>query len=195
MTQMSDPRPAGQAATRGYPLARALHACGAVVLRVVPVIFVGCIIPPSLGVEQQDAGVNSPPSIISVRSDQNELPEPGPVDFEVGSMSPLNLTLLDTDINDKLYVRVFVDYTTKEPTAARSTCTAASGDQAQRTASCPLQGLCLSADTLDNPHLMQVMVFDRQPLETGDSPLFQAMPAGGLSTDRTYQLICRSPSA
>jgi hypothetical protein len=195
MTQMSASRPEGRAATRGYPLARALHACGPVVLRVVPVIFVGCIIPPSLGVEQQDAGVNSPPAILSVRSDQNALPEPGPVDFEVGSMSPLNLTLLDTDVSDKLYVRVFVDYKKGNETSPRSTCTAASGDQAQRTASCPLQGLCLPNDTLDNPHLMQIVVFDRQPLETGESPLFQAMPPGGLSTDRTYQLICRNPSS
>jgi hypothetical protein len=193
MTQMSDPRRADPAATRGYPLARALHACGPVVLRVLPVIFVGCIIPPSLGVEQQDAGVNSPPSIISVRSDQNELPEPDPVDFEVGSMSPLNLTLLDTDVSDKLYVRVFVDYTTKDPTAPRSTCTAASVGQATRTATCPLQALCLSKD-VGLPHLMQIVVFDRQPLETGDSPQFQAMPSGGLSTDRTYQLNCRQPS-
>jgi hypothetical protein len=194
MTPMSGSRPAGPAATRGYPLARTLHACGPVVLRVVPVIFVGCIIPPSLGVEQQDAGVNSPPAILSVRSDQNALPEPGPVDFEVGSMSPLNLTLLDTDVSDKLYVRVFVDYKKGNETSPRSTCTAASGTQAQRTATCALQGLCLSDDTLQNPHLMQVMVFDRQPLEAGESPLFQAMPPGGLSTDRTYQLICRPPS-
>jgi hypothetical protein len=194
MTQMSDPRPAGQATTRGYPLARALHACGPAVLRVLPVIFVGCIIPPSLGVEQQDAGVNSPPAIISVRSDQNELPPPGPVDFAVASTSPLNLTLLDTDVNDKLYVRVFVDYKKGNETSPRSTCTAASGDQAQRTATCSLQGLCLPDDTLHNPHLMQIIVFDRQPLETGESPLFQAMPPGGLSTTVTYQLVCRPPS-
>jgi hypothetical protein len=163
------------------------------VLRVLPVIFVGCIIPPSLGVEQQDAGVNSPPSIVSVRSDQTELPEPGPVDFEVGSMSPLNLTLLDTDVNDKLYVRVFMDYTKDQPTAPRSTCTAASVGQATRTATCPLQALCLTKD-VGIQHLMQIMVFDRQPLETGESPLFQAMPAGGLETDRTYQVNCRNPS-
>jgi hypothetical protein len=193
MTRMSEPRTASDAATRGYPLARALHAFRPAVLRVLPVIFVGCIIPPSLGVEQQDAGVNSPPSITSVRSDQTELPEPGPVDFEVGSMSPLNLTLLDTDVNDKLYVRVFMDYTKDNPTAPRSTCTAASVDQATRTATCPLQALCLSKD-VGVPHLMQVMVFDRQPLETGESPLFQAMPSPGLSTDRAYQVNCRNPS-
>jgi hypothetical protein len=158
------------------------------------VIFVGCIIPPSLGVEQQDAGINSPPALTSVRSDQTELPEPGPVDFEVGSMSPLNLTLLDTDVTDKLYVRVFMDYKKGNETSPRSTCTAASAGEATRTATCALQGLCLPSDTLNNPHLMQVMVFDRQPLETGESPLFQAMPPGGLSTDRTYQVICRNPS-
>ncbi len=164
-------------------------------LRLAPMLLAGCIIPPSLGVEQQDAGVNSPPSIISVRSDQTELPEPGPVDFEVGSTSPLNLTLLDTDLGDKLYVRVFVDYTKDNPTAPRSTCTAASVGQATRTASCPLQGLCLTGDVgIDKQHLMQVMVFDRQPLETGESPLFQAMPPGGLSTDRTYTLNCRAAS-
>ena len=154
----------------------------------------GCIIPPSLGVEQQDAGVNSPPSIISVRSDQTELPEPGPVDFEVGQTSPLNLTLLDTDLGETLYVRVFVDYSKDSPTAQRSSCTAASSGQATRTASCPLQGVCLPGDVATNPHLMQVMVFDRQPLETGELPLFQAMPPGGLSTDRTYQLNCRAKS-
>lgn len=194
MTRMSASRQATRAATRSYPLARALHACGPAVLRVLPVIFVGCIIPPSLGVEQQDAGVNSPPTIVSVRSDQTELPEPGPVDIEVAQTSPLILSLLDTDVNDKLYVRVFVDYSMASPTSQRSSCTAASVGQATRTASCPLQGVCLPGDVNNNPHLMQVMVFDRQPLETGDLPLFQAMPAGGLSTDRTYQLNCRNAS-
>jgi hypothetical protein len=154
-------------------------------------MFVGCIIPPSLGVEQQDAGVNSPPSIVSVRSDQTELPEPGPIDIEVGQMSPLNLTLLDTDINDKLYVRVFVDYSKDNQTSPRSSCVGATSGQPQRTATCPAQGICLSSDTTKQ-HVMQVIVFDREPLDTGESPLFQAMPPGGLSTDRTYTLNCRS---
>ena len=153
-------------------------------------MFAGCIIPPSLGVEQQDAGVNSPPSIISVRSDQTELPEPGPIDLEVGQTSPLNLTLLDTDLNDKLYVRIFVNYSVTP--AQRSSCTAASTGQATRTATCALQGVCLPGDINTNPNLMQVMVFDRQPLEGGELPLYQAMPPGGLSTDRTYQLNCRA---
>jgi len=190
MTPMSHSRPATQAATRSYPLARPLHTCGPVVLRLIPLMmFAGCIFPPNLGVEQQDAGVNSPPSITSVRSDQTELPEPGPVDIAVGQMSPLNLTLLDTDINDKLYVRVFVDYSKTNQTSPRSTCPAATSGQATRTATCPMQGICLTTD-IGKPHLMQVIVFDREPLETGEAPLFQAMPMGGLSTDRAYQLNC-----
>jgi hypothetical protein len=192
MTPMSDPRSPRHAATRGYPLARALHAWGPAVLRVLPVMFAGCIIPPSLGVEKQDAGVNSPPSITSVRSDQTELPEPGPIDIAVGQTSPLNVTLLDTDVNDKLFVRVFLDYSiTPSP---RSLCTAASSGQATRSASCALQGLCLPIDVGDQQHIMQVMVFDRQPLEGGESPLYQAMPPGGLSTDRTYFVYCHNPN-
>lgn len=181
-----------QAAARSYPLARPLHIHGPVVLRLVPlVMLVGCIFPPNLGVEVQDAGVNSPPAIISVRSDQTELPEPGPVDIAVGQMSPLNLTLLDTDINDKLYVRVFVDYSKANPTSPRSTCPSATSGQPTRTATCPMQGICLSSEVNDGKaHLMQVIVFDREPLETGEAPLFQAMPMGGLSTDRAYELNC-----
>ncbi|MBV8763236.1 MAG: hypothetical protein JO257_38485 [Deltaproteobacteria bacterium] len=155
--------------------------------------LVGCIIPPSLGVEQQDAGVNSPPSILSVRSDQTELPEPGPIDIEVGQSSPLNLTLLDTDITDKLYVRVFVDYSKDNQTSPRSSCIAATSGTAQRTATCQAAGICLSTDTdASVAHVMQVMVFDREPLDTAEQPLFQAMPMGGLSTDRTYRLNCKA---
>lgn len=160
-------------------------------LRFLPVMVAGCIIPPSLGVEQQDAGVNSPPSITSVRNDQTELPEPGPIDIAVGQASPLNLTLLDTDVNDKLFVRVFLDYSLTP--APRSTCSAASTGQATRTATCALQGVCLASDVDQQQHIMQVMVFDRQPLDSGE-PLYQAMPMGGLSTDRTYSVFCRNPS-
>lgn len=198
MTRMSDLHTADDAGSRGYTVARALHDYAAPVVRLVPLVFVaGCIFPPNLGVEQQDAGVNSPPSVLSARTDQTELPEPGPVDIEVGQMSPLNLTLLDTDITDKLYVRVFVDYSTANRTAPRSLCPAATSGEATRTATCPMQGICLASDvrSTDMPHIMQIMVFDREPLdETGQQPLFQAMPLGGLSTDRVYQLNCKNPT-
>ena len=193
MTQVSYSTLSDDAATRGYTVARPLHTIARVLWRLAPVIFAGCIITPSLGVEQQDAGVNSPPSILSVRSDQTELPEPGPIDIEVNQSSALNLTLLDTDITDTLFVRVFVDYSTTSPTSPRSTCVAATSKMAQRTATCQAAGICLPTDTTGQ-HVMQVMVFDRDVLDGAEKPLFQAMNPPGLSTDRTYTLKCLPPS-
>lgn len=195
MTRVSYSTLSDDAATRGYAVARPLHTIARVLLRLAPVMFVGCIIPPSLGVEQQDAGVNSPPSILSVRSDQTELPEPGPIDIEVNQTSPLNLTLLDTDINDTLYVRVFLDYAKDTPTSPRSTCIAATSGTAQRTATCQAAGICISSDLDKDPHVMQVMVFDREPLDGAEQPLFQAMNPPGLSTDRVYTLHCKGVSS
>jgi hypothetical protein len=152
-------------------------------------MLVGCIIPPSLSV--QDAGVDSPPAITSVRSDNQELPEPGPLLFEVGSMSPLNLTLLDTDLGDTLYVRIFVDYLVTAPTAPRSTCTGTSANNSsERTATCDLRALCLPAD-VGQERLMRIVVFDHQVLDTGPGPAFMTMAPGGESTSRTYKLDCR----
>lgn len=154
-------------------------------------LFGGCVIPPSLSVDNQDAGINSPPAILAVRSDQQELPQPGPVLFDRGHGS-LSVTLIDTDLTDKLYVRVFVGYTVAAPTAPRSTCTA-SGETATRTAMCDLAALCLPAD-VGQERLMSILVFDRMPLESG-SPPFQAMDPPGITTNRIYQLKCQEPSS
>jgi hypothetical protein len=181
----------------GSPLARRLHGVGKVVRLarlVVPIALslgAGCIIPPSLSVDVQDAGVDSPPSITSVRSDNQELPEPGPALFEVGGMATLNLTLLDTDVDDTLYVRIFVDYLVTAPTAPRSTCTGTSGASAERTATCDLKALCLPTD-VGQTRLMRIVVFDREVLDSGPGPAFMTMAPGGESTSRTYQLKCTS---
>jgi hypothetical protein len=151
---------------------------------------VGCIIPPSLQTDVQDAGIDSPPAISSVRSDNQELPEPGPVLFQLGAASTLNLTLIDTDLTDTLYVRVFVDYTVMAPTPARSTCIGTTNTTADRTATCDLKGLCQPGD-VGQTRLMRIVVFDREPLDSG-TPTFMAMPEGGQSTSRTYQLKCTS---
>jgi hypothetical protein len=175
-------------------LARALHDRARVWVVVSSALFAGCIIPPSLSVDNQDAGIDSPPSITSVRSLDNELVEPGPVTFTFGEPSTLNLTLLDTDIKDALYVRIFVNYSADNPTAPRSFCQSASGSSPIRTATCDLQALCLQSDVGATPTpLMTVIVFDRQVLDTG-KPAFQAMPPDGQSTSRTYLLDCLAPS-
>jgi hypothetical protein len=179
----------------GSLLARGVHR----LVPPVPILFglllVGCVIPPSLSVDSQDAGTNSPPAILAVRSDQQELPEPGPVVFDQGpTAGKLSLQLIDTDVNDTLFVRVFVDYRVDDPTAPRSTCKAAGGATApaMRTTNCDTTAVCTMAD-IGQTRNMTVVVFDREPLEAG-VPAFQAMPEGGLTTNKFFFLKCKEGS-
>ena len=151
----------------------------------------GCVIPPSLSIGE-DAGVNAPPAILSVTSDQQALPEPGPVLFDIGSTAgDLSVSLIDTDLLDTLYVRIFVDYNLPDRLDARSKCTAPPNMTPMRTATCPLNALCLMSD-LGVQRNMTIMVFDREPIDSGaGDPPFQAMPPGGLSTSRFYFLKCQ----
>ena len=154
-------------------------------------MLVGCVIPPSLTTEQ-DAGVNSPPAILSVSSDQQVLPEPGPVEFDIGTTAgDLSVSLIDTDLLDTLYVRVFIDYNQPNRLDARSKCTAPPNMTPVRTATCPLNSLCTTEDTGVQRN-MTIVVFDRPPDDSGaGDPPFQAMPTGGLSTSRFYFLKCQ----
>ena len=199
MTQMSESDRAAIADTRANSasphvrstLARALHHRARVGIVITSALFGGCIIPPSLSVDVQDAGIDSPPSITSARSDLLELVEPGPYLFPTAPNAQnetMNLTLLDTDFGDALFVRIYVDYTVAQPTAPRSTCAAVTNGSAVRTTTCSLAALCLQSDSTGN-HLMEIVVFDRQPLDVG-APTFKAIPVGGQSTTRTFQLQC-----
>jgi hypothetical protein len=152
----------------------------------------GCVIPPSL-TTGEDAGVNSPPAILSVTSDQQALPEPGPVLFDQQTMDTLSLSLVDTDILDTLYVGIYIDYNLPNRLAARAKCTAPPTTTAMRTATCRLNSLCVDAD-VGVQRDMTIVVFDRMPDDTGaGDPPFQAMPPGGLSTSRFYFLKCQPP--
>jgi hypothetical protein len=177
-------------------VARALHDRSG--LRALAFILgsclVGCILPPSLSVDVQDAGIDSPPSITAVRSASQELPEGAIAQFAFGQMDMINLTLLDTDVTDTLYVRIFVNYKPDDPTPARSFCQSAAGMSAFRTATCDTQALCQQGEVGNlTPLLMRIVVFDRQVLDSG-SPAFMAMPVGGQSTSRVYSLFCTPPS-
>lgn len=174
----------------GSRLARPLHGVVAILALVLAMMLTGCVIPPSLSVDTTDAGLNSPPAITSVRADGVELPEWEKVNFEQGA-GTLNLTVYDTDLEDTLYPKIFVDYNNPDQFPPRSTCTPAGGGSVQRSSTCPLAGLCQTAD-LNTERLMQIVVFDRSIIE-GVFPLYQAMPPGGLSTSRTFTLICQPP--
>ena len=171
--------------------------------------FGACVLPPSLTVGAEDAAVNSPPAITSVRVDGQELPPPGPVSFAVADTPTMTVDVTDSDLGDTLYVRAFVDYC--EPIGgnpgneldARSKCVAppaAVNPTAQRSTQCDLRSLCVASDvTSTNPcdplnktageHDLSIVVFDREPLDSGE-PAFQALPPGGLSTSVAYHLFC-----
>ena len=199
MTQMSGTRStvaavvhANRATARALPrLARALHGRTAIRAIGLAMMFSGCVIPPSLSVDTADAGLNAAPAIISVRADGVELPEWKTVNFEQGS-GTLNLIVYDTDLGDTLFPKVLVDYYAPDQFPPRVPCNEAPSGSVQRSSTCPLAGLCQTAD-LNTERTMQIVVFDREIIE-GQLPLYQAMPPGGLSTSRTFTLVCQPKS-
>ena len=60
-----------------------------------------------------------------------------------------------------------------------------------RTATCPVAGLCMTADIGVQRSLM-VVVSDRQPMDFGSDPQQLMMP-GGQSSYRFYFLRCQPP--
>jgi hypothetical protein len=203
MTEMSEPacvrkaqlaRNPAQGLT-GFPLARRVHETRSPVLAL-PLLALalapGCIVPPSLSTGNEDAGVNSPPAIVAVRTDAETVFEPGPLSLTRGR-GTINFELLDTDIADELVVRVFVDYTIENPTPARTQCTAAPTASAKRNVTCTASAICQTDDDGET-HNLTAVVFDRKPLEAG-KPEFQAMPEGGLSTSRFFFVNCAGPQS
>jgi hypothetical protein len=151
------------------------------------------VIPPSLSVDNQDAGVNSPPAITAVRAEDKALFEGdinNPAIF-VPNEGSLSLELVDTDISDTLYVRVYVDYTLDKPQNSRAQLTVPPIAKVKRTATVNVDNVCTADDTVGNKTFnMTVHVFDRELLDSGDPP-FQAVPEGGLSASKFFFLKCQ----
>ena len=211
MTRMSDRRSASLAAPAAkFPqpqgrtrLARVVHGTGftvliagaAVLTSYMPVA--GCVIPPPLRVED-DAGTSqdSPPAIMTVTGDRTALAEPGPVVLEQGNTaSSLFVTLLDTDVNDTLYVRLYVDYNAPDRLPSRVRCQADPTGTPMRNATCNLSGLCVAAD-IGVQRNLSVVVSDRPPVDSGADPqelmTVPGFPAG-VATGRFYFLRCQPP--
>lgn len=167
-----------------------VHALGLLMLP-----LTACVLPPSLSVDTTDGGVNSPPAITAVRSNEQELPEPGPVNFETGiNAGMMSIALVDTDVTDTLFVSLFVDYFVNKPTPPRATCVAAPTGTSQRTATCDLTALCTEADIPNPGRFLTVQVFDRPLADTGAPRFKLMMDEGGLTTSRSYYLNCQGPS-
>lgn len=147
------------------------------------------MIPPSLSSDPPVEEPNAAPAILAVRSDQEELVEPGPVVVTRGITTQLNAELYDTDVDDILYVRFYVNYTVANPTPPRAACKTTASDEPQRSLTCDITALCSAGDVGQSGLRLQIVVFDRELLDSG-TPIYKAMPVGGLSAGLTYDLTC-----
>ena len=157
-------------------------------------VLVGCIIPPSLSVERQDAGQNSPPGILKVVVDTTTITEAQVVTFtrtSAGTQGTLVLTLIDTDLDDTLHARVFVNYSVANPTPPRSTCDAPPNNMPIRDPiTCPIIALCQDSDVQSGmAQDMTVVVFDRA-VDDSIPPVFQYDGPDGLSASNYFHMKC-----
>lgn len=146
-------------------------------------IIGGCVLPPSLELDESDASVNSPPVLRDVRDEAgNPFERPGPRELLVGE-GRLVITVADVDLNDTLYVRYYLDYGLAEPTPAKITCPAAPGatPTRERQVTCSLVGVCTGAD-LAEEHVFEIDVYDRQPQDDGQRVFRDVTPPGEYTT-------------
>lgn len=128
----------------------------------------GCVIPPDLEPDDGDAGPSATPVIVEA-GPAPDFSLPGPIVLDRSDPRRLSLILRDTDVNDVLYVRLYVDYNRPVPTPAWAECQAAPTGDPVRIAECPVSALCTPIGETDTEnHVLEAMVADRPFISDGD---------------------------
>ncbi len=145
-----------------------------------------CVVPPPLSLEQADARANAAPAVVGVRGDDATDHPPGDVLTLFANQGTLSITAYDSDLEDTLFVRVFVDYTTLVPTAPRTECQVAPATPRlpERTATCEATTLCVEG----GDHELDIDVYDREPVTVGADPPYRTTT--GLTGSRHLTLQC-----
>jgi len=181
-------------------MARGMHRLRSVVLSslasaVVPMSLAACVVPPSVQPEDDNSEVpNNPPAIRKVTdSAGQELTRPGPLAFVVGA-GMVNVFAADTDLDDTLYVRMYIDYGLADATPFRVQCESAPGNSplVEREVNCPLLGLCTDGLIDGQTHIFELDVLDREPISTAARPFRGVTVPGEISTF-WWQLTCVAP--
>jgi hypothetical protein len=181
-------------------VARCVHSCAPVMLIVLAAMLAGGCPPPPLSLDEPDARGNQVPGIVSVRGDDGEEFTVGIPNQVIRTLSTMDLTLVDPDLEDTLYVRAFFDYTEADgmATPRRSGVDVAPSEPRSltRTVTCNLSSFCRSGDDQNGPHRMDIVVSDRRPDDDGVlAPLtYFDVPPPGLQARRTYLVTCVEPS-
>ena len=202
LTRMSGLRRFAAAGFGGKPsrslgmarLARCVHRFALVMAIVVGApVLAGCP-PPPLSLDEPDARPNSAPAITSVRGETGDELTIGGENI-VPTNSSLTITLVDTDVDDTLYVRGFRDYGPDNLSSALVVCNVGPSTPraAERTLSCILSlGYC----TAPGDPRMDIVVSDRLPDDSGANertPYYTVAPPG-LQAVRVYQITCQEPT-
>ncbi len=151
-----------------------------------------CVVPPPLDVQEQaDAGANAPPIIIEAHDGAaNALEPPDVVTVDRDALNPsLGITVYDVDGADTVFVGMFVDFDPDSPLGPRADCEAppAADGAASRSTECSTSALCTADDLLDNPHRLEIVVYDRTPKS---APEFRDAEEPGLTSIWTFQMFC-----
>ncbi len=157
--------------SRGYIMAHGLQRLrnavtflGAICLMS---LLASCILLRELEVETEDAGVSSPPVIVSAGEGFDF---PGPITLNRDNPTQeIQLTIADNDIDDTMHVRMFLDYDNQSGAFLVSDCTAPASNTRLRTVFCPTDRICSTLDSADTMlHSLEVAVTDRDWLTAGD---------------------------
>lgn len=158
----------------------------------------GCLLPPDLEPSDPDAGLSSPPVILS--ASPPEFAFPGPMILDRQDERTMSLTVQDNDVEDVVYVRLYVDYD-EAPGPAYAECQAASTGERTRVVACPLNSICtpLAATDTDD-HQLEAMVADREFIANSDpaaegQPLFRALRQSEQAaySFRSWLFRCNAP--
>lgn len=152
----------------------------------------GCVVPVPLELETADAGPTAQPELVSAAP--GEFDFPGPLALDPGDQRRMSLTLRDRDLEDTLYVRMFVDYGLPNQTGFVSDCVAVPSGALTRIADCSTSAICNSVTDSDK-HVLEAMVSDREFLPTGDpraagQDAFRELPIDAAFDYRFWQLTC-----
>lgn len=147
----------------------------------------GCVVPAPLNIEGSDAGPGSPPVIVA-SGPAPAFSLPGPLVLDRSDNPLLSLTVRDNEVDEELFVRLYVDYGINGQRPARSGCVIPPSGQIERVGECSVTPVCGDVpDDDEDEHLLEAMVADRRFLEETDRPPEQP-PQRGLPEDASYSI-------
>lgn len=147
----------------------------------------GCVWPAPLNIEGADAGPGAPPVIVA-SGPAPGFSLPGPLVLDRSDNPLLSMTIRDNDVDEELFVRLYIDYGITEQRPARSGCVVPPSGSVERVGECAVTPVCgdIASDD-ESEHLLEAMVADRAFLEETDRPPEQP-PHRGLPADAAYSI-------